>query len=285
MKLQQEDIQLILTTLRENSKYDLTNYSEKSIQRRLEKVTDDFQLDVPKMLYKIKSDSSFPQKLVEAISVNTTEFFRDPNIWMQLRYDIYPKLKDISQINIWHAGCSTGQEIYSNLILLNELELLDKVKVFATDINNTVIERAKKGIYRYRLNYDQPINFDKVINRHPLNYDINRGVPYSKYFDINIKKDLLKIKPFLLNKVMFRQHDLINGDKSFFMKFHLIFCRNVLIYFNFNLQKKVLKTFHDNLNDLGFIILGQHESILEPKELNLKKQKDYYIPRPPDTIS
>ena len=285
MKLQQEDIQLILTTLRENSKYDLTNYSEKSIQRRLEKVTDDFQLDVPKMLYKIKSDSSFPQKLVEAISVNTTEFFRDPNIWMQLRYDIYSKLKDISQINIWHAGCSTGQEIYSNLILLNELELLDKVKVFATDINNTVIERAKKGIYRYRLNYDQPINFDKVINRHPLNYDINRGVPYSKYFDINIKKDLLKIKPFLLNKVMFRQHDLINGDKSFFMKFHLIFCRNVLIYFNFNLQKKVLKTFHDNLNDLGFIILGQHESILEPKELNLKKQKDYYIPRPPDTIS
>jgi len=284
MKLQQEDVQLILTTLRENSKYDLTNYSEKSIQRRLEKVTDDFQLDVPKMLYKIKSDSSFPQKLVEAISVNTTEFFRDPNIWMQLRYDIYPKLKDISQINIWHAGCSTGQEIYSNLILLNELELLDKVKVFATDINNTVIERAKKGIYRYRLNYDQLINFDKVINRHPLNYDINRGVPYSKYFDINVKKDLLKIKPFLLNKVMFRQHDLINGDKSFFMKFHLIFCRNVLIYFNFNLQKKVLKTFHDNLNDLGFIILGQHESILEPKELNLKKQKDYYIPRPPDTI-
>lgn len=284
MKLQQEDVQLILTTLRENSKYDLTNYSEKSIQRRLEKVTDDFQLDVPKMLYKIKSDSSFPQKLVEAISVNTTEFFRDPNIWMQLRYDIYPKLKDISQINIWHAGCSTGQEIYSNLILLNELELLDKVKVFATDINNTVIERAKKGIYRYRLNYDQLINFDKVINRHPLNYDINRGVPYSKYFDINVKKDLLKIKPFLLNKVMFRQHDLINGDKSFFMKFHLIFCRNVLIYFNFNLQKKVLKTFHDNLNDLGFIILGQHESILEPKELNLKKQKDYYVPRPPDTI-
>ena len=284
MKLQQEDVQLILTTLRENSKYDLTNYSEKSIQRRLEKVTDDFQLDVPKMLYKIKSDSSFPQKLVEAISVNTTEFFRDPNIWMQLRYDIYPKLKDISQINIWHAGCSTGQEIYSNLILLNELELLDKVKVFATDINNTVIERAKKGIYRYRLNYDQLINFDKVINRHPLNYDINRGVPYSKYFDINVKKDLLKIKPFLLNKVMFRQHDLINGDKSFFMKFHLIFCRNVLIYFNFNLQKKVLKTFHDNLNDLGFIILGQHESILEPKELNLKKQKDYYIPRPPDTV-
>lgn len=284
MKLQQEDVQLILTTLRENSKYDLTNYSEKSIQRRLEKVTDDYQLDVPKMLYKIKSDSSFPQKLVEAISVNTTEFFRDPNIWMQLRYDIYPKLKDISQINIWHAGCSTGQEIYSNLILLNELELLDKVKVFATDINNTVIERAKKGIYRYRLNYDQLINFDKVINRHPLNYDINRGVPYSKYFDINVKKDLLKIKPFLLNKVMFRQHDLINGDKSFFMKFHLIFCRNVLIYFNFNLQKKVLKTFHDNLNDLGFIILGQHESILEPKELNLKKQKDYYVPRPPDTI-
>ena len=66
------------------------------------------------------------QKLVEAISVNTTEFFRDPEVWYQLRYDIYPQLKDLSQINIWHAGCSTGQEVYSNLILLNELGLLDK---------------------------------------------------------------------------------------------------------------------------------------------------------------
>ncbi len=277
MKLKTDEIKLILTTLKENSKYDLTSYSEKSIQRRMEKIMDDFQLNVPKVIAKIISDETFPKKLVETISVNTTEFFRNPEIWYQLRYDIYPQLKDLPQINIWHAGCSTGQEVYSNLILLNELELLDKANIFATDINEKVIEKAKTGIFRYRFNYEQMANFDKVINEHPLNYDVRRNIPYNKYFDINVKRDILAIKPFLLEKVMFRQHDLINGEKEFTMKFHLILCRNVLIYFNFPLQKKIINSFCNNLQEGGFIILGHHESILDPAEFNLKKQKEYYI--------
>ncbi len=277
MKLEIDEVKLILTTLKENSKYDLTDYSDKSIQRRMEKIMDDFQLDVPGVVNRIISDETFPKKLVETISVNTTEFFRDPEIWYQLRYDIYPQLKDLPQINIWHAGCSTGQEVYSNLILLNELGLFDKVNILATDINEKVIEKAKGGVFRYRFNYEQMANFDKVINEHPLNYDIRRNIPYNKYFDINVKRDILAIKPFLRNKVMFRQHDLINGDKSFMMKFHLILCRNVLIYFNFPLQKKIIKVFYNNLQPNGFIILGHHESILEPAEFNLKKQKEYYV--------
>ncbi len=277
MKLTAEEVKLILTTLKENSEYDLTDYSDKSIQRRMEKVIEDFQVDVPKLVSKIASDETFAKKLVEAISVNTTEFFRDPEVWYQLRYDIYPQLKDLSQINIWHAGCSTGQEVYSNLILLNELGLLEKANIFATDINEKVIKKAKSGEFRYRFNYEQMANFDKVINEHPLNYDIHRNIPYNKYFDINVKRDLLAVKPFLRDKVLFRQHDLINGDKSFMMKFHLILCRNVLIYFNFPLQKKIIRVFYDNLQQNGFIILGHHESILEPAEFNLKKQKEYYV--------
>jgi len=277
MKLNPDEIQLILMTLKEHSKYDLMDYSEKSIQRRIEKIMDDFQVDVPEMVKRIKSDDIFPDKLVEAISVNTTEFFRDPEIWHQLRYDIYPQLKDLPQINIWHAGCSTGQEVYSNLILLNELGLLDKANVFATDINEKVVEKAKTGVFRYRFNYEQKENFDKVINEHPLNYEIRRDIPFNKYFDINEKRDILAIKPFLKDKAMFRQHDLVNGDKSFRMKFHLIICRNVLIYFNFPLQKKIIRMFYDNMENKGFIVLGHHESILEPAEFNLKKQKEYYI--------
>ncbi len=277
MKLNPDERQVILKTLKENSKYDLMNYSEKSIHRRLEKIMDDFQIDVPEMIKRIKSNETFPKKLVEAISVNTTEFFRDPDIWIQLRYDIYPQLNDLTQINIWHAGCSTGQEVYSNLILLNELQLLDKVNIFATDINESVIENAKTGVFRYRFNYEQIANYDKVINRHPLNYDINRNIPFSKYFDINEKRDILSVKPFLKDRVMFRQHDLVNGDQSFMMKFHIIICRNVLIYFNFPLQKKVIRMFYDNMGKKGFIVLGHHESILEPAEFNLKKQKEYYV--------
>jgi len=277
MKLNPDEIQVILKTLKDNSKYDLMNYSEKSIQRRMEKIIDDFQVDVPEMVKRIKSDETFPQKLVEAISVNTTEFFRDPEIWYQLRYDVYPQLEDLPQINIWHAGCSTGQEVYSNLILLNELGLLDKANVIATDINEKVIEKAKTGVFRYRFNYEQKANFDKVINEHPLNYEIRRNIPFNKYFDVNEKRDILAVKPFLKDRAMFRQHDLINGDKSFRMEFHLIICRNVLIYFNFPLQKKIIRMFYDNMGEKGFIVLGHHESILEPAEFNLKKQKEYYI--------
>ncbi len=277
MDLTTEEVKLILTTLKENSNYDLTDYSDKSIQRRLEKILDDSQLDVSRLVDKIISDKTFPKKLVEMISVNTTEFFRDPEIWYQLRYDIYPQLKDLPQINIWHAGCSTGQEVYSNLILLNELGLLDKANVLATDINEQVIEKAKTGEFRYRFNYEQMANFDKIINDHPSNCDIHRGIPHSKYFEINAKRDIIAVKPFLLDKVMFRQHDLINGDQSFMMKFHLILCRNVLIYFNFPLQKRIIKGFCNNLNQNGFIVLGHHESILEPAIFNLKKQKEYYV--------
>lgn len=277
MKLELHEIQLILNTLKENSKYDLTEYSDKSIQRRIEKIMDDLQVDVQEMVKRIKSDETFPPKLVERISVNTTEFFRDPNIWHQLRYDIYPQLKDLPQINIWHAGCSTGQEVYSNLILLNELELLDKANIVATDINEKIIEKAETGNFSYRFNHEQMANFDKVINEHPLNFDIHRNIPYDKYFEINEKRDILSVKPFLKDRVMFRQHDLVNGDKSFMMKFHLILCRNVLIYFNFPLQKKIINNFYNNLYQKGFIVLGHHESILEPAEFNLKKQKEYYI--------
>ncbi len=277
MEVTLEDVFKITQALKEYSNYDLTDYSEKSLKRRIERITMEYKMNPTSIIHRVKNDKNFAKKLVNDITVNTTELFRDPPIWYSLRYDIYPKLQSHAKISIWHAGCSTGQEVYSNLILLAELGMLEKAIVFATDINDTVIEKAKKGEYNYRLNFEYLNNFDMVINKHPLNYEINRGIDYRKYFDIDRKKDLLRVKDFIRKIPMFRAHDLVNGEKEFFTKFDIIFCRNVLIYFNFPLQKKVLKMFRQNMNKGGYLILGYHESIIEPLELGFEKCSNYYV--------
>jgi len=277
MEVTNEDVKRIAETIKEYSNFDLTEYSEKSLKRRFERITSEYKMNPSSIIHKIKNDKAFVRKLINDITVNTTELFRDPPIWYSLRYDIYPKLKNHKKISIWHAGCSTGQEVYSNLILLNELEMLDKAMVFATDINDEVIEKARKGEYRYRLNFEYLNNFDLVINKHPLNFEIDRKIDFKKYFDVDIRNDKLNVKKFLRKIPMFRVHDLIKGEQEFLTKFDIIFCRNVLIYFNFSLQKRILRMFRNNLNPGGYLLLGYHESILEPMELGFKKESNYYI--------
>jgi chemotaxis protein methyltransferase CheR len=276
MEITREEILEILTVLKLYSWYDLTDYSEKSIQRRLDKVLTDFRLSPQQAIQKIMRDKEFPKQLVKAITVNTTELFRDPKMWQELRYYVYPKFKDLDTINVWHAGASTGQEVYSNAILLNELGLLEKTNLLATDINEDVLNKAKKGIYRYSFNNEYLMNFEIVINEDPMNYQLHRGVSYSKYMNVDVKKDKLEIKSFLKKNITYEEHDLINGV-PIQQKFHLIFCRNVLIYFNFELQKKVIQSFVNNLEEGGVLFLGRHESILEPRDFNLEREKSYYV--------
>jgi len=202
--------------------------------------------------------------------------FRDPKMWQELRYYVYPKFKDLDTINVWHAGASTGQEVYSNAILLNELGLLEKTNLLATDINNDVLNKAKQGVYRYSFNNEYLMSFDMVINEDPMNYQLHRGVSYSKYMNVDIKKDKLEIKSFLKKNITYEEHDLIKG-MPVQQKFQVIFCRNVLIYFNFELQKKVIQSFVNNLEEGGVLFLGRHESILEPRDFNLEREKSYYV--------
>src|SRR4030042_3388955 len=152
MTIKDKDFLLFIYALKNSSKYDFSQYSEKSLKRRLAKVLADNKLTLPLLINCMKNDSKFVEKVVNEITVNTTELFRDPQVWQAIRYAILPKLKNNSVINIWHAGCSTGQEVYSMLILLNELGLLEKTKVYATDLNTDVLGVAKNGEYRYRFN-------------------------------------------------------------------------------------------------------------------------------------
>jgi chemotaxis protein methyltransferase CheR len=271
-----EDIQRFINAIKMSSTYDFRDYSERSFKRRAEKLLVDNGMDINQLILKVTKDKEFLEKIVRDITVNTTELFRDPDMWITLRHQILPKFKKNKSIFIWHSGCSSGQEIYSMLILLKELDMFDQAKVFATDINSKILEQAKKGEYKYRFNLGYLDNFDKVIKENPYNFEDKKDVPYEKYFDIDKSKDTITMKQFLREKIVFRKHDLVNDGNIFYSKFDIILCRNVIIYFNNELQTKVINLYSNSLYRDGYLVLGAHESILGPVANNFEKTKGFY---------
>ncbi len=280
MEISPEAIAQFIDAVKGTSTYDFGDYSEKSFARRIEKVLIDNQLDIYSLIEKVRVNSTFLEQIVKEITVNTTELFRDPKIWQILRHNILKKYETEPFINIWHAGCSTGQEVYSMLILLYEMNLLDKANIYASDLNTDVIDVASKGKYKFRDIAEYLDNYRQVIEEDPLNFDEGTKVPYSKYFEVNKTKDTIKVKPFLLNKVNFAKHDLVNDGNIFGVQFHIIMCRNVLIYFNHNLQNKLFDFFYQNLYDNGSLIIGRHEGILGTIAAKFKKKETIYIKTP-----
>ncbi|MFW6224983.1 MAG: CheR family methyltransferase, partial [Bacteroidota bacterium] len=179
MDITEEDIQLFNYVLKNNSEYDFSNYSDRSLKRRITKILMDNKMDMKMLVKKIKGSSEFVENIVQRITVNTSELFRDPDVWQDIKYRILPKYKNRNLINIWHAGCSLGQEVYSMLIILNELGLLDKARVYASDLNNEALEKAKKGQYKYRFNIGYLDNFDKAVKENPMDFGEYKDVPYS----------------------------------------------------------------------------------------------------------
>jgi chemotaxis protein methyltransferase CheR len=277
MMVSDQDYQLFLYALKNSSKYDFSQYSEKSLKRRILKVLTDHSMNITSLVSKIKTDPEFVEKVVKEITVNTTELFRDPQVWQTIRYTILPRFKNNSVINIWHAGCSTGQEVYSMLILLNELDMLDKARVYATDINTDVMDIAKQGEYKYRFNLTYLDNFDKVIKENPYNYEEYNDVPYNKYLELDKASDTIKMHSFLREKPVFKKHDLVTENNTLYVKFDLILCRNVIIYFNYNLQCRVFDLFHQSLYDTGCLIMGMHETILGAPASKYQKKGHAYF--------
>jgi len=274
-EIDDNEIKIFVDRIKNISDYDFSGYSDKSLKRRLAKVLYDNNLEFEAFLDKIEHDNSFLERIVKDITVNTTDLFRDPVVWNAIRYDILPLLRNRRPLNIWHAGCSTGQEVYSMLILLYELELFDTSNLFATDINSDVLELSRTGIYKYLFNLNYLDNFDKVIRLNQAGQFID--VEFSKYFTIDKKKDLLKMNPFLIDKPVYKKMDLVSDTNPFPVKFDLIICRNVIIYFNYELQNRLFKLFHDNLSAGGCLILGVHETILGPFSVYFEKKYQGYF--------
>ncbi len=242
------NLDVLLNDVSSKYGYDFTQYSKASMKRRINRLCMlDRLLSFAEMRYKVLNDEDYFARFVEEITVNVTEMFRDSHFYLALRDEIIPQLGVHSHIKIWLAGCSTGEEAYSLSILLHEANLAFKSIVYATDINPSVLETAKHGIY--------PINLMRTYSQ---NYIQSGGkADFSDYYTANY--DFVRFKDTLRKNMIFSTHNLVS-DASF-NEFQLILCRNVLIYFDKDLQEKVLRLFDGSLQNLAYLALGSKETI------------------------
>ncbi len=242
--LVQEFVQAIKMDLR----VDLSNYAESSLERRITHVFFKFNLkSINQMRQKLALGQLKGNEILNEVTVNTTEFFRDPNVWTDLRAIIVNHLSKQAEIKIWHAGCSTGEEVYSMAILLTELDLIERCKIVASDLNDKVVKEAQRGLYHKRFLTDLFDNYEKA-------YD---SVDLSSYYELEGYN--FAINESLKRNITFKTTNLITVEA--FNKFDLILCRNVLIYFNKDLQNRCLNLFNQSLFSNGFLIIGSSESI------------------------
>ena len=243
------EIELLLDAVFLRYGYDFRNYARASIRRRILQFRQVENLpSVADMIPRLMHDTSFFERMMRAFSVTVTEMFRDPTLFLALRQNILPVLKSYPYIRIWHAGCATGEEAYSLAILMQEEKLENRVTFFATDFNDMALEKARQGIY----------SLDNA-RQYTLNYQLAGGkYSFSDYY--YARYGALAMKRELKEKITFANHNLVMDQV--FSETHLILCRNVLIYFNKELQDRVVRLFYDSLVHGGFLCLGIKESLL-----------------------
>lgn len=242
------DLRRITDLVKTKHGYDFTNYAMSSFKRRIVRILELYNMNVDSLLRRLQ-ERSFAEEFLNEITVNVTEMFRDPSFWRVLRDDIIPAiLLNHQKIRIWHAGCSSGEEVFSMAILLKEMDLLNSAQIIATDLDTNILDRAKKGEYTVKnmeLNEKNYIRFQ------------GSGELKDYYKEVNGKAVLDKS---LVSDVSWRNHDLVKG--GVFNKFDLVLCRNVMIYFNQNLQNEVLKKFHESLFKYAYLAIGSKESLI-----------------------
>lgn len=242
------EVELLLQAIHQLTGYDFRDYSRTSIMRRIHHRMKMNQMDSVSILQnEVFTNKEMLHQLLQDFSINVTEMFRNPLFFKYIREEILPIFKELSEIRIWHAGCSTGEEAFSMAILLKEAGLLEKSKIYATDMNEEVLKIAKEG----------KIPLSKMKN-YTKNYQLSGGKQsFSQYYTTD--EEYAYLQEDLVKSISFMQHNLVT-DQSF-NEFHMILCRNVLIYFNIGLQNKVQKIFFDSLSTGGILGLGHRETL------------------------
>lgn len=246
--LPENELQQFLELVYKEYGYDFSNYSEASFQRRIIRIMNLDQMpDLAALQNKIVNNPDYFKTFIEEVTVNVSEMFRDPLFYRSLVDNVFPKLAQLSTIRIWHAGCSAGEEVYSLAILLKEAGLLERSLLYATDINLSVLESAQRGVFPISLKDEYSQNYLASGGKNKL----------SDYYSENGKTFVFAKE--LSQRMVFSPHNLCI-DQSF-NEFNLILCRNVLIYFNINLQDKVIKLFKDSIAPDGHLALGTKETL------------------------
>lgn len=257
LDIQNIELQLLLQAIQLRYGYDFRNYAKASIRRRVEhRLVQDRFSNISAMQHKLLYDEAFFSQLLRDFSINVTEMFRDPNFYLAIRKYVIPELKKHPFLKIWHAGCSTGEEVYSMAILLKEEGLYDKTQIYATDMNEVVLKKAKDGIYDI-----------SRLKQYTANYQKAGGLEsFSDYYIAHNKHVILDKS--LKKNILFSEHNL--ATDGVFGEMNLIMCRNVLIYFNRELQNRVFQLFFDSLTPEGFLAIGSKES------LRFSENADYF---------
>ena len=243
-----EELEYLIKDVYDLYGYDFSLYSRASFKRRVNRICliDKFT-SFAELRYTLINEPNYLKCFIEEVTVNVTEMFRDPYFFKELRENILPQLGTYPLIRIWIAGCSTGEEAYSVAILLKEAGLYHKSLIYATDINPSVLETARAGVF--------PISQMKTYSE---NYILSGGKKdFSDYYTANY--DSARFDSSLKEKMILSTHNLVSD--SSFNSFQLIVCRNVLIYFDKPLQERVFKLFDDSLENLGYLALGSKETL------------------------
>lgn len=242
------EIELCLEAIQRAYGYDFRGYALASLRRRLwHRVYGEGLETISGLQERILHEPACMDRLLRDLSINVTEMFRDPSFHRALRTDVFPLLRTYPFIRVWNAGCSTGEEIYSVAIALHEEGLLERTRIYATDIDETALERARSGTF--------PLERMQLYTE---NYQRSGGrEAFSAYYTTVGK--VARFDPALAAGTVFAQHNLVTDGS--FNEFQLIVCRNVLIYFGAELQEKVLGLFGASMTRLGILALGRKESL------------------------
>jgi chemotaxis protein methyltransferase CheR len=247
-QLEEIEIHLLLEGLYRHYGFDFRDYAPASLRRRVANIVRSEHLEsISGLQEKVLHDPDCLERFLLALSVNVSAMFRDPGFFLAFRVKAVPLLRTYPFIRIWQAGCSTGEEVYSMAVLLKEEGLYDRCRIYATDINETVLRKAKAGIYPLEL-----------MAKYSHNYVKSGGTrSFHEYYRVGYDQVILHSS--LKENIIFSQHNLV-ADRSF-NEFNVILCRNVMIYFNKALQERVHDLLHQSLIIFGILGLGNKESL------------------------
>ncbi len=248
LELEQLEVELLLEGVYRRYGYDFRHYAPASLKRRLRRRMDGEHLETMSALQeRVLRDPAVMERLLLDLSINVTAMFRDPTFFRAFRELVVPLLRTYSFSRLWVAGCSTGEEVYSLAILLAEEGLSDRVRIYATDINEAVIEVARLGVFPLEKMQEYTQNYIRA----------GGSRSFSEYYVA--RYDGARFAGSLVDGVVFAQHNL--ASDAAFNEFHVITCRNVMIYFAQPLQERVHRLFYESLAMFGVLALGQKETI------------------------
>ncbi len=245
--MEYSELEVLIRRIREISGFDFSGYARPSLLRRASRYLTRHRMDLDALLTHIEPGGSIVYDLIQELTVNYSEMFRDPEFFIKVRTEVFSYLESYPMLRFWVAGCASGEEAYSIAILLQEAGFMNRSLIYATDLSNRVLSAAREGVFTLSNVRTFSENYMQAGGSHSL----------SEYYHVAYSKAV--ISPELRKNIVFSMHDL-TGD-GVFNEFQFISCRNVMIYFTLELRQKVFRLLYDSLSMLGFLCLGKRETL------------------------